>query len=69
MVTNVRPQVQWFSLVTVVTHGLARALSGLREPIFSFVFTGAYGRVWVSLLYLSMNCFLTFLRCIVLGAR
>ena len=32
-------------------------------------FRGACGRVWVSLLYVSMNCFLTCLGNIILGAR
>ena len=34
-----------------------------------FCFWGACRRVWVSLLYVSMNCFLTCLRYIVLDAR
>ena len=62
MVTNVGPQVQWFSLVTAITHPHPRALAALCEPILSFVFRGACGRVWVTLLYLSMNCFLTCIR-------
>jgi len=37
MVTNVGPQVQWFSLIAAITHPPTRALSGLREPILSFV--------------------------------
>jgi len=62
MVTNVGPQVQWISLVTAITHPPPRALSALHEPILSFVLRGAYSRVWISLLYVSMNCFLTCLR-------
>jgi len=33
MLTNVGPQVLWFSLVTAITHPPPWALSGLREPI------------------------------------
>jgi len=35
---------------------------GPSRSILSFVFRGACRRVWVSLLYVSMNCFLTCLR-------
>ena len=34
---HVGPQVQWFSLLTAITHPHPQALSGLREPILSVV--------------------------------
>ena len=56
MVTNVGPQAHWFSLILTVTHPLCHC-GGFH--LCFFCLRGACGRVWVSLLYVSMNCFLT----------
>jgi len=69
MVINVVPQLQWFSHVSTITLS---SPSGPIAPsrINSFLcLRGACGRVWVSLLYVSMNCFLTCLEYIILGTR
>jgi len=62
-------QVQLFSPVSTITLS---TLSGLVSPSQMnpfFHFRGACGRVWVSLLYIFMNCFLTFSGYIILYAR
>jgi len=69
MVTNFGPKVPWFSHLGTVT------LSSPTGPLWPsritrfFCLRTACGRVWVSLLYVSMNSFVTCLGYIILGAR
>jgi len=68
MVTNVGPQVQWFSPFSIITQS---SPSGPVRPFQIkpyFCFKVACRRVWVSLLYVSMNCLRTGPRYMILGA-
>ena len=62
------PMVSMFSPVDDYPSSQSGPERALAKPSFLF-FWGACGRFWVSLLYVSMNCLLTCLGYIILGAR